>query len=46
MLCTFDGITDFAEAQDADKRILITTPPDPDCDAVVPVDWEIIELEP
>jgi hypothetical protein len=43
--CNFDGIADSAEAQDADKRILITTT-DNVCDTASLVDWEIIQLHP
>ena len=43
--CTFDGIADSTESQDADKRILITTT-DNACDTAPLVDWEIIQLDP
>jgi hypothetical protein len=40
--CSFDDIESFAEASDADDRIVITTS---DCDTSTLVDWEIILLD-
>lgn len=41
--CSFDGIGDAPEAQDADERILITTA-DNECSTDALVGWTIIEL--
>lgn len=42
--CSFAEIGDYAEAVDADKRILVTTLGS--CDTSALVDWEVIVLEP
>ena len=42
--CSFDGIDAFAEATDADERILITTAGS--CPTEALSDWTIIELTP
>jgi hypothetical protein len=42
--CSFDGVESFAEAADADERILLTTPGP--CDTSALVDWTVIELTP
>lgn len=42
--CSFDGIDQFAEATDADERILVTTAAS--CDTSALVDWQIIDLAP
>ncbi len=47
--CSFDDIDSFAEAADADERILVTTAASTDtaaCDVSTLVDWEIVLLEP
>ena len=41
--CAFDGIDAFAEATDADDRILLTT--SGSCDTAALVDWEIVLLD-
>ena len=41
--CSFDGIDDFAEATEADDRILVTT--SGSCDTATLVDWEIVLLD-
>ncbi|RLE16161.1 MAG: hypothetical protein DRJ50_15365 [Actinobacteria bacterium] len=43
--CSFDGIGDYVEATEADKRILITTSAR-GCDTTALGDWEIIQLGP
>ena len=43
--CSFEGIGDYAEAAEADERILITTSATV-CDTTALVDWEIIQLDP
>ncbi len=42
--CSFESIDTFAEASDADDKILITTAGS--CDTSALADWEIIELTP
>ena len=42
--CSFDGIADYAEAADADDRILVTIAGS--CDTAALTDWQIIELTP
>lgn len=43
--CSFEGIADYAEATEADERILITTSATV-CDTTAFTDWEIIQLDP
>jgi len=45
--CSFDGIDQYPEAQDADERILITTTDNACSEQVAALtDWTIIELAP
>jgi hypothetical protein len=44
--CSFEGIDQFPEAAEADKRILITTTDSTECPTTALVDWQIIQLAP
>lgn len=43
--CSFDGIDQFPEADDADERILVTSSAT-ECDTAALTDWTIVELTP